>query len=172
MKPLTLMLACCLLVSCSTRAADTCPVGTWKARGNGAAEWMARHVRGMHVDIGMREGMLQLMADGRYVSGVRLDAKATLREGGAAATHGPMSVQAHGHWRLDGDQLILEPQSQQTRGSIDYVTPTGQKLHRPMPVAAAGAMRMGFTCHGDTLVTRKTFPGMADPMVQRYVRVR
>lgn len=173
MKHLALswILTSCLLASCSTRAADTCLVGTWKAQGNGAATWMARHMHGMRFDMGMREGELHLLADGRYESRVRLDAKASMDSGESAATHGPISVRSRGRWRAQEDQLTLQPQSQRARGAIDYVTHSGHRLTRPMPVPASDAMHMRYTCRGDTLVTRKYFPGLADPMIQRYLRV-
>lgn len=171
MKTLTLLLSCSLLVSCSSHAADACLVGTWKARGNGAAEWMARHVPGMHLHMGVREGVLRFAVDGRYTSEVRLDARASMEHGGSAATHGPMSVRTSGHWRTQGDRLTLEPQSQRSQGSIDSIAATGRRARRPLPVAGTRAMRMSYTCRGDTLVTGKTFPGIADPMTQRYVRV-
>jgi hypothetical protein len=171
MKQLTLLLACGLLASCTTHAADTCLVGTWKAQGNGAAAWMARHMHGMHLHMGVRKATLRLKADGTYASGVRLQARATLADGGSAATHGPMSTSSKGHWHTHGRELILQPQTEQATGSIDFVTRAGRRARRPMPTGNANSMRMTYTCHGDAMDTYKQFPGIADPMTQHYVRV-
>lgn len=172
MKLVTLLFACSLLASCQTQASEHCLIGTWKARGNGAAEWMARHMHGMRLSMGTRSATLRLDADGTYASGVRLDARAALADGGHAATHGPISTSSKGHWKTEGDRLILEPVSEHADGRIDVVSRSGQRMSRPLPATGHATLRMTYTCRGDTLVTRKTFAGIADPMTQPYIRVR
>lgn len=173
MKLLHLLIASCLALSTTATAGDACLVGTWEAVGDGAGAWMARNLPpGLHVATTWRNGGFRFDADGRYAAHAGLDAQATLSDGSRARTRGPAATASEGRWETEAGHLLLQSGRERAHGAIEAIAPDGTHSTHPLPIAGRGAVQLGYTCSADALVTRKTFPGIADPLVQRYRRVR
>lgn len=154
---------------------DTCLVGAWRQSGGGAVEWMRRNMPPgtplPNVNTGAQ--LTVYNKDGSYWSAPVPDQTTIRLQGsdGNLRIDGNLKVKARGRWSVASAMLHLCTDHQTFEGEARITVPGGQSHVLPLPVPeASGPVSFGYRCSGNTLETRKSFPGMADPMVTRFER--
>jgi len=153
------------------RAIDECLVGEWRSDGTGAAEWMKRN---MPPGISIPQsggGTIVFDADGTYRSSRSGEATHATDAGGRVQARATATNETRGRWSYSDGQLHLCPDVQDMQGEMRIKGPDGDEHVIPMPKEAAPRqMTQAYTCADRELETQITIPGIADPMVVRYVR--
>lgn len=156
-------------------AIDACLVGAWRQTGGGAVEWMRRNMqKGMTIpNTDQGDRVIVFNGDGGYRS-APASGKITMRmesaEGGLRADS-DLKVQARGRWSAKSGMLHLCTDHQTFEGRARITTPGGPQQVMPLPAPqASGPTSFGYRCSKRALETRKSFPGIPNPMVTHYER--
>jgi hypothetical protein len=84
---------------------------------------------------------------------------------------GNLTTASAGSWSATDGQLNV-CSTDHIAGSMRITAPDGSRQTVPLSrPAATGSASFTYSCSGDVLEIRRSFPGIADPMVIRYTRI-
>ncbi len=147
-----------------TTALDSCLVGRWVLTAGGPAEWIRANGMGGHAQLDVSEMSMQMLRNGRFVTG-GIDVAIESNNDGMVITGDGVGTGAGGKWSAAEGVLNICPQTGEVTATV-----RAEASSQTMMFGPGGDMQMSYTCAGGTLNTVLEIGHGIPPMPSEYTR--